>query len=262
MDTTCLNCENIFESKRDSAKFCSGLCRATFSQNLNRNNGNVIITIYALCNPLDKDNVFYIGKTIGSLNQRLTTHLKDGINIGKNGILKDIINNGYSPTIIELQKINYSDDNEEIKALEQEQYWIDHYINKGMVLTNIQGVKTKLKYRLLANYQKNKTKSGPTGIRFDLEKVDYIKKRENLTTNQQVVNFLTEKYWWELKIALIKNEIEHSEIVVPDKTKKPIPEQKVNKNPIDTPPMPVKIDGENSFDYAARKNEWKHKYGI
>lgn len=26
------------------------------------------------------------------------------------------------------------------------------------------------------------------------------------------------------------------------------------------PPMPIKEKGENSFDYAARKNEWKKKY--
>lgn len=39
-------------------------------------------------------------------------------------------------------------------------------------------------------------KSNPTGIRFDLDKIEFIKQREKLTTNQQVVDFLMNKYWW------------------------------------------------------------------
>lgn len=29
----------------------------------------------------------------------------------------------------------------------------------------------------------------------------------------------------------------------------------------DTPPMPVRLEGENAIDFAARKNEWKRIYG-
>lgn len=28
----------------------------------------------------------------------------------------------------------------------------------------------------------------------------------------------------------------------------------------ETPPMPVRMEGENGLDFAARKNEWKRKY--
>lgn len=45
-------------------------------------------------------------------------------------------------------------------------------------------------------------KSKPTGIRFDLEKVNLIKEKEKLTTNQQVVDFLMNRYWWEHKLAI------------------------------------------------------------
>lgn len=47
-------------------------------------------------------------------------------------------------------------------------------------------------------------KTKPTGIRFDLEQLEFIKsKNENLTTPQQVVNFLLHSYWTEHKILPI-----------------------------------------------------------
>ena len=45
-------------------------------------------------------------------------------------------------------------------------------------------------------------KSKPTGVRFDLEKIEFIKNREKLKSNQQVVDFLMNKYWWEVKVAV------------------------------------------------------------
>lgn len=42
----------------------------------------------------------------------------------------------------------------------------------------------------------------PVGIRFDPEKLDFIKGREKLKTNQQVVDLLVNKYWWENKIPV------------------------------------------------------------
>ncbi len=51
------------------------------------------------------------------------------------------------------------------------------------------------------SYAKESTKSKPTGVRFDLEKVDFIKAKEKLNTYQKVVDFLLNKYWWEHKIA-------------------------------------------------------------
>lgn len=45
-------------------------------------------------------------------------------------------------------------------------------------------------------------KTNPTGIRFDLEKVAFIKQREKLSSNQQVVDFLLNSYWWQWKIPI------------------------------------------------------------
>lgn len=45
-------------------------------------------------------------------------------------------------------------------------------------------------------------KTSPTGVRFDIEKLDFVQKREKLETNQKVVDFLLNKYWWEYKVAV------------------------------------------------------------
>lgn len=44
-------------------------------------------------------------------------------------------------------------------------------------------------------------RSNPTGIRFDIEKIEFIKQREKLKSNQQVVDLLMNRYWWEHKVA-------------------------------------------------------------
>jgi len=51
------------------------------------------------------------------------------------------------------------------------------------------------------SYAKESTKSKPSGVRFDLEKVEFVKTKEELNTYQKVVDFLLNKYWWEFKIA-------------------------------------------------------------
>ena len=43
------------------------------------------------------------------------------------------------------------------------------------------------------------TRTSPTGIRFDIEKLSFISEREKLETKQQVVDFLMENYWWDKK---------------------------------------------------------------
>ena len=45
-------------------------------------------------------------------------------------------------------------------------------------------------------------KTKPIGVRFDTEKLDFIKVREKLSSNQQVVDLLMNKYWWEHKIPV------------------------------------------------------------
>jgi len=50
------------------------------------------------------------------------------------------------------------------------------------------------------SYLKESTKTTPTGIRFDIEKLDFVQKKEMLPTKQKVVDFLLNKYWWENKV--------------------------------------------------------------
>jgi len=45
-------------------------------------------------------------------------------------------------------------------------------------------------------------KSRPTGVRIKEDKLDFIKERERLSTVQQVVTFLVDKYWWEQKMNI------------------------------------------------------------
>ena len=52
------------------------------------------------------------------------------------------------------------------------------------------------------SYAKESTKTTPSGIRFDIEKLAFVQKRENLPTKQKVVDFLLNKYWWEHKTAV------------------------------------------------------------
>lgn len=47
----------------------------------------------------------------------------------------------------------------------------------------------------------NRTK--PIGVRFDPEKLEFIKGREKLESNQQVVDLLVNRYWWEHKIPVV-----------------------------------------------------------
>ena len=52
------------------------------------------------------------------------------------------------------------------------------------------------------DYSKESTKSKPSGIRFDLEKLELVQSREKLNTKQKVVDFLLNRYWWEHKLPV------------------------------------------------------------
>lgn len=97
-------------------------------------------------------------------------------------------------------------------------------------------------------------KSNPIGVRFD-EKI--IEKYPDLTP-QKILNKLTEQ---DLGTVKIQDLTTPTNVVEPVK---PLGSQKsnivINTLPKNIPPMPVKEVGENSFDYAERKNEWKKKY--
>jgi len=51
-------------------------------------------------------------------------------------------------------------------------------------------------------------KSPQTSIRFDAEKMELIKKQENLATPQKVVDFLIDQYWWKWRLNSGQKSIE------------------------------------------------------
>lgn len=57
-----------------------------------------------------------------------------------------------------------------------------------------------------------------------------------------------------------KKAIETSEISV-QKTAQEKPPILKESNQKEIPPIPVREKGEDTFDFAARKNEWKRQYG-
>lgn len=44
-------------------------------------------------------------------------------------------------------------------------------------------------------------KTKPTSIRFDEDKLNFVKLEEKIETRQKVVDFLLEKYWWEKRVG-------------------------------------------------------------
>ena len=202
MEVICLSCENVFESKRPTAKFCSDICRATFSQNkLRVEDGSITIKIYALINPIT-DTVFYVGKTVGSLDSRLNSHIKDKEgNVKKVAIVKGILAKNQSPKIIELESFKCKTQDEELAALLREDFWIKEYAKKNE-LCNVQGVKSVLKPRFISAYAKESYKTRPIGVRFEIDKLDFIKGREKIETGQKVIDFLLNKYWWDNRTAV------------------------------------------------------------
>lgn len=94
-------------------------------------------------------------------------------------------------------------------------------------------------------------KSNPIGVRFD----DKLLEKYAGLSPQKILNKLTEK---ELGKVQIQDLTKPTHFVKPITEKKPTTNYSINTSNI--PPMPVKLPGENSFDYAERKNEWKRKY--
>lgn len=74
------------------------------------------------------------------------------------------------------------------------------------------------------------SRTKPVGVRFDPEKLEFIKTRERLKSNQQVVDLLVNKYWWEFK--------------VPSATHK------------ESPPLHLKDGDGNGVVYAAPRKEY------
>lgn len=93
------------------------------------------IKIYALINPKTGE-VRYIGKTIQTLERRLTNHISDGRkkrykNYTVNWI-NSLINQNLLPEIILIDEINFEENWEWL-----EQYWISQFKTWGFNLTNL-----------------------------------------------------------------------------------------------------------------------------
>ena len=103
-----------------------------------------------------------------------------------------------------------------------------------------------------------KNKSNPVGIRFDLEKLEFVKIREKLETNQQVVNFLMNKYWWDYKV----NTPTHKDIPPTSNNEKFFESQSTLKNKVElstnTPPHTIDpINYQEKFNNCEFENEYK-----
>jgi predicted GIY-YIG superfamily endonuclease len=148
-------------------RFCSDKCRVYYNRENRSYNGGFI---YCLKNPLEDNKIFYIGKTVNSLNKRLKEHINENKNKEKNNIIKLILN---AKENVIIEQIEFVDD---ISILnEREKYWIKQFNEKG-----------------LCNIQKGKT--NPIGVRFDLDKLNLIQKEQNLKSAQAVLNYLMDNY--------------------------------------------------------------------
>ena len=169
----CLYCEQEMEIVTLKKRFCSGKCRVYYNRENRHYNGGFV---YCLRNPLEDNKIFYIGKTINSLNKRLKEHVSNCNKNDKNekdSIIKLILDAKIDVIIDEIEFV------EDISILdEREKYWIKTFSDNK--LSNIN------------NYKK--CKSNPIGVRFDLQKLEIIQKEQNLTSVQQVVNYLMDNY--------------------------------------------------------------------
>lgn len=150
----------------------------------------ITIKIYKLINPVN-GSVFYVGKTVGELKTRLSSHLKDiESNRNKMEVIQSILKEGLIPIIEEIESSTYKNDEEEKAALLREDFWIKEY-SKKYDLTNGVGINNP---RLLRNYSKVSTKSKPMSIRFNEKEFEFIKRNEGLSTAQEVISFLMKEY--------------------------------------------------------------------
>lgn len=131
-------------------------------------------------------------------------------------------------------------------------------------------------------------KTNPIGVRFDKDLLNTLKEEGLADTPQRALNYLTKSYLdrADFKKMVSENSISKmldkysnidftesrdqvGRIPDPPKPKKVkvthgLEPKKTAKNTytktINTPPIPTILPGEDPFDFAARKNEWKKKY--
>lgn len=191
---SCLYCEQEMESITAKKRFCSDKCRVYYNRQNRDYNGGFV---YCLRNPLD-NKVFYVGKTICSLSKRLKDHKNDkNKDTEKSKIIKLILD---SKMDVIIEEIEFVDD--VLLLDEREKYWIKNFSDNK--LSNIN------------NYKR--CKSNPIGVRFDIQIFNMIQKTHNLTSAQQVMNFLMDNY---SKIKPIEDFLAIKPIEYPKKATKP-----------------------------------------
>lgn len=94
--------------------------------------------IYTLTNPINND-IFYVGQTVLSLQERLYGHLNQtgGSNRDKINYIKEILSQGLKPIIKEVETIHTKCYIDKASVNERENYWIKYYRSIGCVLFNI-----------------------------------------------------------------------------------------------------------------------------
>lgn len=182
------------------------------------------IFIYKLINPINQK-VFYIGRTIFMLHQRLGLHIgqrnskSPGVNQAKSAVINEILSSGNRPIIELIEAITPLSDSEYRGHHEREVYWIAKMYLDGQPLTN--KIPDKSKEIILKVKENNKPENK---ARIEAER-NGSPRAMTFNLNPMVVK--------DFKSISVEEEI---------------------------PPMPVKEKGEDAVDFAARKNEWKRKY--
>lgn len=111
-------------------------------------------------------------------------------------------------------------------------------------------------------------KTKQVGVRFDQDMLDVLKEEGIASSPQKALNFLTLFYLEHrnkdsvvelfANSSMFKKDVKN--IFQKNVENKQIEGKNLIKENHEIPPMPVRGEGENAIDFAARKNEWKAKY--
>ena len=102
-------------------------------------------TIYCLKNPLDKNTIFYVGRTIQPLNTRLNGHISANRNIRMMAILQKIKEAGLKPIIEPLEVCTGY-----FLPSVRERYWIRRINQRKSKLIN--SIHAKISYKKMNLY--------------------------------------------------------------------------------------------------------------
>lgn len=97
--------------------------------------------IYCLKNPIDRNRIFYVGKTIGKLNVRLSGHIKNPCDSKLAEIIAEILAAGKRPTIHQIDTCTGYHD-----VYVKERKWVLHYNKRKYKLAN--SALTRLKSKM------------------------------------------------------------------------------------------------------------------